>query len=79
MTGLVYSLGGQYFCVLTGKPIGDSESEYAKKSGPRRLYQNPRLGVPRFDNIFSIKQKEPHKDRQVNWKMAWPDYVESNG
>ena len=45
----------EYFCALTGKPMGDMESEYAKKSGPRRLYEGERLCVPRCDKLFPIK------------------------
>ena len=51
-------------CALTSKPLGDKESEYAKKSGPRRLHQNERLGVRRFDTFFPIEQVEPNNDRQ---------------
>ena len=51
-------------CALTSKPLGDKESEYAKKSGPRRLHENERLGVRRFDTFFPIEQVEPYKDRQ---------------
>ena len=52
MTGHVCNLGGQYCCALTMKPISDKESEYAKKSRPRRLYQSERLGVRRLDKIL---------------------------
>ena len=37
MTGLIFSLARKYFCALTGIPIGDKDSENAKKSTPRRL------------------------------------------
>ena len=33
--GLLYNFGGTYFCAVTG----DKESEHAKNSGPRRLFQ----------------------------------------
>ena len=30
-----------------------------------------RLGVRRFDRFFPVRQDEPCKDRQGNWKRAW--------
>ena len=62
MTGLVYSLGGKYFCALTGKPIDDKESEYAKKISPNRPIKGERLCVQRYNKFVSIKQEEPYKD-----------------
>ena len=49
MTGLVYSLAGNYLCALTGKPTAEKDSEYAKKSSPRRLHVVGRLCVQRFN------------------------------
>ena len=34
MAGLMYSIEGSHFCVLTEKPIAHEQSEYTKKSGP---------------------------------------------
>ena len=45
---------------------------------PNRLYRERRLCVQRR-KLFTNKQVEPHKDRQGNWKQAWPHYVKSNG
>ena len=35
--------------------------------------------VQRYNQFFPIRQEEPYKDRQGNWKQAWPHYVKGNG
>ena len=63
-TGLVYNLQRYYFCALTGEPIGDKESECAKKRGKTKLFSGERLCVRRYDKFFPTKQEKSFKDRR---------------
>ena len=35
--------------------------------------------MQRYGKFFPIRQEEPYKDRQGNWKEAWPHYITGNG
>ena len=74
MSGLAFKLEGNLHCALTGKWTSDDLSEDGERSGARRVYCDGRLGVRRFDRFFPIRQDEPRKDRQGNWKHACPYY-----
>ena len=51
----------------------------SSRSDPRRVRYEGRLGVRSFDRFLPIRQDEPYKDRQGNWKQAWPYNVKGNG
>ena len=64
MTGIVHSPEGKHFSSLTRKLIGDKESEYASKRGPRRLHKKERLFVRRYSMFFTNQTGRAVKDRQ---------------
>ena len=55
------------------------QSDYAKTSGPRRDYLEGRICVRRYDHIVPIRQGASYKDREGNWKQAWPNCINLNG
>ena len=58
MTGLLCSFGGENLCAPTGKPIGDKDSEYVKKSNSNRLYMEGRLCMQRFKKYFPFRHED---------------------
>ena len=56
MIGLVFNLEGKLRCALTSKLTSDDLPEYGKRSGPRELYCDGRLGVQRLDTFFPTRQ-----------------------
>ena len=79
MAGIVFNLEGKLRCATTGKLVTDGQSEHVERSSPTRVYCDGRLGVRRFDRFYPIRQDESDKDRQGNWKHAWPYYAKGNG
>ena len=73
--GLVYNLGRQCCCALTGK----NRSATMSRSTPRRVSKNDSVCEGLTNSFFTIKQEEPYKDRQGNWKQVWSHDVEGNG
>ena len=61
----------QYVSVLTVKPVGDKEVGVRQEETPKKNCTRA--------NDFPTKPGEPYKDKQKNWKQAWPHYARSTG
>ena len=59
--------------------LGNLSVRIWERDGSRRVCCDGRLGVRRFDHIFSTSQDGPCQDRQGNWRQIWPWYVKANG
>ena len=68
--GLYFCHKGRLYCAITGRLVTDDRSLYAKRRGPRRIYDESVISVHRDDTLYPVRQAElKRKDGHCTLKV----------
>ena len=66
------NLSGKHVQSRDSFSITEVQSKYGREVAFFKFIPKEKIRVRRYDDFFPIRQDEPYKEKQGNWKQAWP-------